>query len=61
MGNADEFKQLIVAAVKSKKMSKDDFNKAIKVHVKPDASDADKKTAGGKVLKFLVAKGVKVG
>ena len=61
VGNADEFKQLIVAAVKSKKMSKDDFNKAIKVHVKPDASDADKKTAGGKVLKFLVAKGVKVG
>jgi len=60
VGSADEFKQLIVAAVKSKKMSKDDFNKAIKAHVKPDATDDDKKTAGEKVLKFLGSRGVKI-
>ena len=55
------FKEHVVEAVKAKKMSKDDFNKAIDVHVGPQASKETKKAAGEKTLKFLLDKGVKVG
>ena len=55
------FKEYVVAAIKAKKMSKDDFNKAIDVHCGPKASKEDRKAAGEKTLKFLQDKGVKVG
>ena len=61
IGKSDEFKQLIIAALKAKKMSRDDFNKAIAAHVKPDANQAEKTAAGEQMLKFLAIKKVKVG
>ena len=60
MGKSDDFKQLIIAALKSKKMSKDDFNKAVAAHVKPGASQAEKTAAGEKMLHFLKSKDVAV-
>ena len=59
--NDKVFKEYIVAAIKAKKMSKDDFNKIIGVHCGPKASKESKKVAGEKTLKFLTDKGVKVG
>ena len=61
VGKSDDFKQLIIAALKSKKMSRDDFNKAVAAHVKPGASQAEKTAAGEKMLHFLASKNVKVG
>jgi hypothetical protein len=61
VGASKTFKEHVVEAVKAKKMSKDDFNKAIDVHVGPQASKETKKAAGEKTLKFLLDKGVKVG
>ena len=60
VGKSDDFKQLIIAALKSKKMSKDDFNKAVAAHVKPGASQAEKTAAGEKMLGFLKTKNVAV-
>lgn len=61
IGADKTFKEHIVAAIKAKKMSKDDFNKAIDAHCGPKASKEAKKTAGEKTLKFLQDRGVKVG
>jgi hypothetical protein len=61
VGKSDDFKQLIIAALKSKRMSKDDFNKAVTAHVKPGASQAEKTAAGEKMLGFLKAKNVVIG
>ena len=61
IGVDKSFKEHVVAAIKSKKMSKDDFNRAIDVHCGPKASKEDRKTAGEKTLKFLQDRGVKVG
>ena len=58
VGKSDEFKQLIIAALKTKKMGKDDFNKAVAAHVKSDASPAEKTAAGEKMLQFLKTKNV---
>ena len=60
VGKSDEFKQLIIAALKTKKMSKADFNKAIEAHVKPGASKEEKTAAGEKMLHFLTAKKVTI-
>lgn len=60
VGKSDEFKQLIIAALKAKKMSKDDFNKAVAAHVKPGASPAERTAAGERMLKFLGSKNVAV-
>ena len=46
VGNSNEFKKLIIAAVKSKKMSRDDFNKAIEAHVKAGASRKRRRLPG---------------
>jgi hypothetical protein len=55
------FKEYVVEAVKAKKMSKDDFNKAIDVHCGAKADKEAKKVAAAKVLEFLKSKGVAVG
>ena len=60
-GSDKTFKEYVVEAVKSKKMSKDDFNKAIDVHCGAKADKEAKKVAGAKVLEFLKGKGVAVG
>ena len=60
-GSDKTFKEYVVEAVKSKKMSKDDFNKAIDVHCGAKADKEAKKAAGAKVLAFLQGKGVAVG
>jgi hypothetical protein len=60
VGKSDEFKQLIIATLKTKKMSKADFNKAIEAHVKPGASKEEKTAAGEKMLHFLTAKKVTI-
>ena len=60
VGADKTFKDYVVAAVKSKKMSKKDFNAAVAIHVKKGASDAQKEAAGKTLLAFLQKKGVKV-
>ena len=60
-GVSKDFKEYLVEAVKTKKMSKYDFNEAIDVHCGPKSSKEAKKAAGEKVLKFLTSKDVKVG
>ena len=60
VGKSDEFKQLIIAALKAKKMSKADFNKAVEAHVKPGATKEEKTAAGEKMLHFLTAKKVTI-
>jgi hypothetical protein len=60
VGKSDEFKQLIIAALKTKSMSKDDFNKAVEAHVRPGASKEEKTAAGEKMLAFLASKKVKI-
>jgi len=54
------FKQLIAAALKSKKMSKADFNAAMEDHLGKKATPESKAASGDKVLSFLTTKGVKV-
>jgi hypothetical protein len=62
LAGADKtFKEYVVEAVKAKKMSKDDFNKAIDIHCGASATKETKKSAGEKVLAFLKGKGVAVG
>ena len=61
IGKDKDFKEYIVTAVKAKKMSKDDFNKAIDVHCGPNSSKESKVAAGEKVLKFLKSKSVAIG
>jgi hypothetical protein len=41
-------------------MTKADFNKAMDVHLPKKATKEERTASGEKVLKFLVAKGVKV-
>ena len=60
VGASDEFKQLMIAALKTKKMSRDDFNKAAAAHAKPGASQAERTATGEKLLAFLASKGVKI-
>jgi hypothetical protein len=57
----DEFKKLVVAALKTKKMSRNDFNQAVISHVPADATKEVKAAAGEKMLGFLTKKGVKIG
>ena len=59
-GSEKTFKDYITAAVKSKKMSKSDFNKAMDGHLGEKATKESKLASGEKVLKFLASKGVKV-
>jgi hypothetical protein len=56
----DEFKKLVVAALRAKKMSRDDFNKAVAVHVDGKASKETKEAAAAKMLEFLTKRKVKV-
>ena len=58
VGKSDEFKQIVIAALKAKAMSKADFNKAVEAHVKPGASKEEKTAAGEKMLAFLGSKKV---
>jgi hypothetical protein len=61
IGADKTFKEYVVEAVKAKKISKDDFNKAIDVHCGAKADKEAKKVAAAKVLEFLKSKGVAVG
>ena len=54
------FKDYVTAAIKDKKMSKADFNKAMDAHLPKKATKEDRIASGDKVLKFLGSKGVKV-
>jgi hypothetical protein len=54
------FRKYIVDAIKSKKMSRGDFNKAIDAHLGSKASKEAKIFAADKTLAFLSAKGVKI-
>jgi hypothetical protein len=54
------FKEYVTEAIKSQKMSKDDFNKMIEVHLGPKTTKENKVASGEKILKFLASKGVKV-
>ena len=60
-GEDDTFRKLVRAALKSKKMSRDDFNRAVAAHVEAGASSEVKAAAGEQVLKFMEKRGVKVG
>ena len=52
---------LVSRAMKSKKMSRDDFNKAAMFNMPPDADEDTKKASGEHLLKFLTDRGVTVG
>ena len=54
------FKEIIATALKSKTMTKSDFNAAMEHHLGKKASKESKAASGEKVLKFLEAKGVKI-
>ena len=58
---ADNFQDLVAAALKSKKMSKDDFNKAVKANLPANADDDTKKASGLQLLDYLKSKNVTVG
>ena len=58
---ADNFQDLVAKALKSKKMSKDDFNKAVKMNLPSNADDATKKASGVQLLDYLKSKNVTVG
>ena len=60
-GEDDAFRKLVRAALKSKKMSRDDFNKAVAAHVDAGASKEVRAAAGEQVLKFMEKHDVKVG
>jgi hypothetical protein len=55
-----DFKQIIVDALQSKKISKKDFNQAVTTNVGPSAAQSVKTASGEKILSFLKSKGVKV-
>lgn len=59
-GADDAFATLVKAALKSKKMSRADFNKAIDAHVDPKADKAKKLAAAEKTLAFLTKRKVTV-
>ena len=61
IGNDDAFKALVVAALKSKKMSRDDFNRAVEAQTGKDATLEKKQAVGTKLLAFCTKKNVKVG
>ena len=50
----------IKEAVKSKKMSRNDFNDALAAHLGKNTSKEKKVASGEMILKFLAGKGVKV-
>jgi hypothetical protein len=54
------FKDYVTEAIKAKKMTKGDFNKAMDAHLPKKATKEERTASGEKVLKFLVAKGVKI-
>jgi hypothetical protein len=54
------FKDYITTAIKTKKMSKSEFNKAMDVHLGAKHSKESRIASGEKILKFLAGKGVKV-
>ena len=58
---SDDYKALIVQALKAKKMSKDDFNKAVKSNLPSGADDDTKKASAKQTLEFLQSKKVEVG
>lgn len=60
-GEDKTFRDLVRAALKSKKMSRDDFNRAVAAHVDAGASKEVQAAAGEQVLKFMEKHGVKVG
>ena len=60
-GEDDAFRKLVRAALKNKKMSREDFNKAVAAHVAAGSSKEVQATAGEQVLKFMEKRGVKVG
>jgi hypothetical protein len=59
-GADKSFKDYVAEALKSKKISKRDFNQAVTLHVGPSASTTTKKAVGEQVLRFLVKNKVKV-
>jgi hypothetical protein len=61
MGADNSFPHLVAKALKSKKMSKDDFNKAVKMNLPSNADDATKKASGVQLLDYLKSKNVTVG
>lgn len=60
-GEEADARALFQAAMKAKKMSREDFNRAVLAHVGPDADDAKKKEFGAKMLRFLKERDVAVG
>jgi hypothetical protein len=60
LGAERGFKEIIVDALQSKKLSKKDFNKAVLANVGLNASATAKTASGDKILTYLTSKGVKV-
>jgi hypothetical protein len=60
LGSDKSFKDYVKEAIRSKKMSRDDFNSALEAHLGKDAGKEKKVASGEKILKFLAGKGVKV-
>ena len=58
---SEDFKDLIAEALRTKKMSKADFNKAVNASAGPDAPPFTKKALGEQTLQFLKSKNVTVG
>jgi hypothetical protein len=60
IGAERTFRDHVVAALKTKKMTRADFNRAVALQAGAGASDAKKKAIGASVLSFLAKKSVKI-
>jgi hypothetical protein len=60
LGDDDAFRALVVTAIKSKKMSRDDFNRAVEAQTGKDASPEKKQAVGTKLLAFCAKRNIKV-
>ena len=56
----DAFRTLVVAALKSKKMSRDDFNRAVEAQTGQKATPEKKQAVGEKLLAFCAKRNIKV-
>jgi hypothetical protein len=59
-GNVVVFKGLVAKSLEDKKMSRDDFNKAVAANLKSTSTKDEKTLAAAQLLRFLEKRGVKV-
>lgn len=59
-GAEKTLRDYVADALKTKKMSRSDFNRAVEVHAGPSAPKSKKETIGKTLLEFLTPRGVKI-